>query len=178
MKYAALLRGINVGGKNMLPMKPLAEMFVSSGCSGVATYIQSGNVAFTAPAAVAKKLPEVISRKIADSFGYKVPVVIRAHEQLAAVIRDNPFLKAGEAEKTLYLYFLADEPAADAVSGLDPDRSPPDRFRVVGSHVFLHLPNGMGNSKLTNAWMDSKLSTVSTARNWPTVLKLFEMTAP
>ena len=105
-------------------------------------------------------------------------MVIRSHEQIAAVVRDNPFLKAGEPEKHLYMFFLADVPGAEAVAKLDPQRSPPDRFTVAGQDIYLHLPNGAGQSKLTNAWMDSKLSTISTARNWNTVLKLFEMTKP
>jgi uncharacterized protein (DUF1697 family) len=142
------------------------------------TYIQSGKVVFSASAAVLKKLPQVISQRIADDFGHKVPVVIRSHEQIAAVVRDNPFLNAGKAEKTLHVVFLADLPSVEAVEKLDPRRSPPDRFIVVGQDIYLHLPNGAGQSKLTNAWMDSKLSTISTARNWNTVLKLFEMTKP
>jgi uncharacterized protein (DUF1697 family) len=178
MKHIALLRAINVSGKNKLPMKDLAAMFVAAGCRDVATYIQSGNVVFSAPAAVLKKLPQAISQRIADAFGHKVPVVIRSHEQIAAVIRENPFLKAGEQEKTLHVVFLADLPGTEAVAKLDPQRSPPDRFIVAGQHIYLHLPNGAGQSKLTNAWLDSKLSTISTARNWNTVLKLYEMTKP
>jgi uncharacterized protein (DUF1697 family) len=178
MKYAAFLRAVNVSGRNMLPMKDLAAMFVAAGCRDVATYIQSGNVVFSAPAPVLKKLPQAISQRIAEDFGHKVPVVIRSHEQLATVIRENPFLKAGESEKTLHVVFLADVPSPEAIAKLDPQRSPPDRFIVAGREIFLHLPNGVGQSKLTNAWMDSRLSTVSTARNWATVLKLFEMTKP
>ena len=178
MKYVALLRAINVSGRNKLPMKDLAAMFVAAGCRDVVTYIQSGNVVFSAPAAVLKKLPQTISKRIADDFGHQVPVVIRSHEQIAAVIRGNPFLKAGEPEKTLHVVFLADLPGAEAVAKLDPQRSPPDRFIVIGQDMYLHLPNGAGQSKLTNAWIDSKLSNVSTARNWNTVLKLYEMTKP
>ena len=176
MKHVALLRAINLGGKNKLPMKDLAAMFVAAGCRDVATYIQSGNVVFSASAAVLKKLPQTISKRIADDFGHKVPVFIRSHEQLAAVVSGNPFLKAGEQEKTLHVVFLADVLGAEAVAKLDPQRSPPDRFTVVGQHIYVHLPNGVGRSKLTNAWMESKLSTVCTARNWNTVLKLREMT--
>jgi uncharacterized protein (DUF1697 family) len=178
VKYAALLRGINVGGKNMLPMKDLAQIFVGAGCKDVKTYIQSGNVVFSAPVAVVKKLPSLISAKIAKDFGHKVPVVIRSHEQLAAAIQGNPFLVAGEPEKSLHLAFLESTPSAEAVAKLDPNRSPGDRFHVLESSVYLCLPNGAGNSKLTNAWMDSKLSTISTARNWATVLMLHEMTKP
>jgi uncharacterized protein (DUF1697 family) len=178
MKHAAFLRAINVGGNNKLPMKDLAAMFVAAGCRDVVTYIQSGNVVFSAPAYVLKKLPQTISKRIADDFGHKVPVVIRSHEQIAAVVRENPFLKAGELEKSLHVVFLADLPSAEAVAKLDPQRSPPDRFIVAGQDIFLHLTSGAGQSKLTNAWLDSKLSTVSTVRNWNTILRLHEMTKP
>jgi uncharacterized protein (DUF1697 family) len=178
MKHIALLRGINVGGKNILPMKDLSAMFVAAGCRDVATYIQSGNVVFGAPAAALKKLPAAISAKIADDFGYRVPVIVRSHEELSVVVRGNPFLKPDSDQKILHVAFLADVPGPNAITKLDPDRSPPDRFAVIGREVFLHLPNGGGNTKLTNAWLDSKLSTVSTVRNWTTVLKLHEMTRP
>jgi uncharacterized protein (DUF1697 family) len=177
MKYAALLRGINVGGKNKIAMKDLTELFVSVGCRDVVTYIQSGNVVFSATAAALKKLPKTISERIAADFGLNVPVVIRSHEELDAMVRANPFFKSGD-EKLLHVVFLADSPGTDAIAKLDPRRSPPDQFRVAGNHIYLHMPNGMGQTKITNAWLDSKLSTISTARNWATVLKLHELTRP
>jgi uncharacterized protein (DUF1697 family) len=178
MKHAALLRAINVGGNNKLPMKELAAIFVAAGCRDVCTYIQSGNVVFSAPAAVLKTLAQTISQHIGKDFGYRVPVTIRSHEQLDAVVRGNPFLKAGEPENALHVVFLTDSPGADAVARLDPQRSPPDRFVVAGQEIYLHLLNGAGQSKITNAWLDSKLSTISTSRNWNTVLKLHAMTKP
>jgi uncharacterized protein (DUF1697 family) len=120
----------------------------------------------------------VISEKIAEEFGHSVPVVIRSHDELAAVVAGNVFLHAGAEERIVYVAFLADVPGAEAVAKLEPDRSPPDRFLVTGNHIYLHLLNGAAKTKLTNAWMDSRLSTVSTMRNWATVLKLYEMTKP
>jgi uncharacterized protein (DUF1697 family) len=175
--YVALLRGINVGGKHKLPMKLLAEVFATSKCKDVRTYIQSGNVVFCAPPDSVKKLATELEKKIAARFGFSVPVIIRSHDQLAKVARANPFLSRGGSEKMLHVVFLADEPNTEAIGKLDPQRSPGDEFRVVGSEIFLYLPNGAGNSKLTNAYFDSKLSTTGTARNWTTVLKLLEMTA-
>ena len=175
MTQAALLRGINVGGKNMLPMKELAQMFSDAGCTGVRTFIQSGNVIFEAPVGV--KVADVITAKIEKRFGYRIPVIVRTSAQLNKTIRDNPFLKAGADEKMLYVYFLADSPNARAIDGLDPARSTPDAFHVRGQEIYLHLPSGMARTKLTNAYFDSKLSTICTARNWATVLKLAAMMA-
>jgi uncharacterized protein (DUF1697 family) len=171
----ALLRGINVGGKNILPMKDLAAMFVAAGCTGVRTYIQSGNVVFSAPAAVVHQLPDRISKAIEKRFGYRIPVIVRTSNDLARAIRDNPFLKPGVDEKPLHIYFLADLPVAAAIAALDANRSAPDVFHVRSCEIYLHLPNGMARTKLTNAYFDSKLNTISTARNWATVQKLLAM---
>lgn len=174
-RYVALLRGINVSGKNMLPMKELAAMFAAAGCSGVETYIQSGNVVFSAGAGVVKGLEVQITKRIEERFGHRVPVMLRSAAQMEMVVRENPFLNAGSALELMYVYFLAGAPGAEMVAGLDAERSPGDRFAVVGGEIYLELGNGMGKSKLTNAYFDSKLKTVSTARNWRTVLKLVEM---
>lgn len=175
MKYACLLRGINVGGKNKLPMKELAALFAAAGCTDVETYIQSGNVVFEAPVPVAKQAPGAVSEAIQQQFGYRVPLILRSAAELEKVVAGNPFLAQGAAEKELHIYFLADQPAA---AELDARRSLPDEFVLQGREIYLRLPNGMGRSKLTNAYFDSKLKTVCTARNWATVLQLTAMTKP
>lgn len=176
MRQIALLRGINVGGKNPLPMKELVRIFENAGSRNVRTYIQSGNVIFEAPSG-AQKVSEAVTRDIEKHYGYRVPVILRTSEQLQKTIRENPFLAAGTDEKALHVYFLADVPSANCCASLDPTRSAPDSFQVRGREIYLHLPKGMGRTKLTNAYFDSKLSTVCTARNWATVLKLAELMA-
>ena len=174
MKHVALLRGINVGGKNMLPMKDLAALFTQAGCGEVRTYIQSGNVIFEAPAG-APNVAATVTASIEKRFGIRIPVIIRTSQQMARIIRDNPFLSAVTDQRWLHVYFLAGSPSAQAVSALDPARSAPDAFHVLGQEIYLHVPNGMGRTKLTNTYFDSKLSTICTARNWATVRKLSEM---
>lgn len=173
--FVALLRGINVGGKNSLSMKDLVGMFERAGCVTTRHYIQSGNIVFSAPAALAVKVPAVVAAAIAKDHGLGIPVVLRSEQELRAVVRGNPFLKAGADPDTLHVMFLADQPSKAAVAALDPARSPPDELVVKGREVYLMCPNGVGRSKLTNAWLDAKLATVSTARNWRTVLKLVAM---
>lgn len=174
-KYLALLRGVNVGGKNKLPMKDLAEMFLASGCTDVKTFIQSGNVVFNAPAKVAKQISKTVPEQIEKRFGHRPPFVIRTAEQLAEGAANNPFLRGGGDETLAYLMFLADTPDAARVKGLDPARSSPDAYVVSGADIYLHLPVGIADTKLTNAYFDSKLATVSTCRNWRTVKALLEM---
>jgi uncharacterized protein (DUF1697 family) len=171
--HVALLRGVNVGGKNCVPMKDLAEIFAKAGCAEVRTYIQSGNVLFRATRTIAEALPPRITKQIAKSFGCQVPVVLRTAEQLAAAVRNNPFRDV--PQESLHVYFLAGVPDAARTAQLDPGRSKPDAFIVHGREIYLHLPNGIGRSKLTNAYFDSKLATTSTARNWRTTLKLLEL---
>lgn len=174
--YVALLRGINVGGKHSLPMKDLVEVFTATRCKDVCTYIQSGNVIFSAPADLVKRLRPMLEKTIEERFGFTAPVIFRSHEQLAKVVRDNPFRKAGKPEITLCVSFLADVPGTEAIAKLDANRSPGDEFRVIGGEIYFYLPNGMGKSKLTSAYFDSRLSTIGTVRNWATVLKLLDMT--
>jgi uncharacterized protein (DUF1697 family) len=170
--YLALLRGVNVGGKNKLPMKALAEMFVAAGCHNVRTYIQSGNVLFAADPSIATKLPARIASRIEADFGYRTPVVLRTADQLATIVANNPFRVSEATLDSLHVLFLADPPGPSRVASLDPNRSPPDAFIFRGQEVFLHCPNGVARTKLTNAYFDSKLATISTGRNWRTVTKL------
>lgn len=171
----ALLRGINVGGKNKLPMADLAAMFREAGCDDVRTYIQSGNVVFRAGPALAGDIPSLISASILDQFGYRIPVVTRTASEFREIVKANPFSESGTEANKLLVLFLADLPDRAQVEALDPNRSPGDEFAVVGREVFLHYPNGVARSKLTNAYFDSRLSTTGTARNWRTVGRLFEM---
>lgn len=171
----AFLRGVNVGGKNLLPMKELAGLCTASGCTQVRTYIQSGNVIFQAPQSQAGGLPVLIAQAITLRFGYRTPVILRSVEELGEVIRNNPFLQAGAAENWLHVLFLANLPDPVQVAALDPNRSPTDTFFVRSREIYLQCPNGVGNTKLGNAWFDSRLATISTGRNWRTVLKLFEL---
>jgi uncharacterized protein (DUF1697 family) len=173
--HLALLRGINVGGKNKLPMKVLVEMFVEAGCKDVRTYIQSGNVIFNAPKRVSARISDEIAAQIAERLGYRTPMILRTAEQLRDVISRNPFLETGAELDTLFVMFLADMPNALHVEKLDPDRSPPDAFRVLGQEIYMHFPDGVAKSKPTNAYFDSKLATIGTSRNWRTVNKLLEL---
>jgi uncharacterized protein (DUF1697 family) len=173
--YVALLRGINVGGKNTLPMKELNAIFERAGCARVRSYIQSGNVVLDAEPKLAEGLPAQVSAEIERRFRLRVPVVLRTAREMRAVATKNPLLAATASLDSLHVVFLAEDPGKSRAATLDPNRSPPDRFVVRGREVYLSCPNGVGKTKLTNAWLDAKLGTISTARNWKTVLKLVEM---
>lgn len=172
--YVAFLRGVNVGGKNKLPMEALKELFVNAGCGNVRTYIQSGNVIFSSSTNRSSQLPKLIAAAIEKQFGYRTPVVLRTASQMRKVVRSNPFLARADEDK-LHVLFLADTPAVERLRGLDANRSQPDHFEVRGQEVYLFLPNGVARTKLTNDYFDTKLATTSTGRNWRTVTKLLEL---
>jgi len=173
--HVALLRAINVGGRNSLPMKTLVALFEALGCGNVRTYIQSGNVVFEASDALARRVPKAIHAAIEKQCGFSVPVVTRSHAELAKVARGHFFAKRAKDTKALHVAFLADIPSAERIALLDPKRSPPDELKVVGRDIHLLLPNGVGSSKLTNVYLDAKLATVSTIRNFATIQTLDEM---
>lgn len=169
-RHIVLLRGINVGGKNLLPMKELARLCTALGASNVRTFIQSGNVALDI--AHAATLAHDLQQAICHEFSLTVPVVLRTAAELAEVLAHNPWPERDL--NWLSVAFLAGTPTPAQVAALDPERSPPDVFQVRGREVYLHTPNGLGRTKLTNAWLDSKLGTVSTVRNWRTVQTLVD----
>jgi uncharacterized protein (DUF1697 family) len=174
LTHLALLRGINVGGKASLPMRELTAIFAALGARSVRTYIQSGNVLFDAPDPASLVL--AVTSEIAARFGYPGRIVLRSATELRDAFAHNPFVGSGSAApESLHVYFLADRPSPAAVQALDPKRSPGDTFVVREREIFLHLPSGMARTRLTNAYFDAQLKTVSTARNWKTVGKLVEM---
>lgn len=175
--HVALLRGINVGGKNRIAMADLVKMFEKQGCTEITTYIQSGNVVFGAGEADVDRIPELISGAIRKKLGLPVPVTVRSAVEMERIIGSNPFVKSGAAEESLAVSFLAVAPSKARVAAMDVRRSPGDEFIVIGREVYLRLGNGFAKTKLTNAWFDAQLQTMSTSRNWRTVLKLAEMAA-
>jgi uncharacterized protein (DUF1697 family) len=174
--FAALLRGINVGGKAKIPMTELRATLSSLGLEDVVTYIQSGNAVFRAPTSDERAVATEIERAIVGAFGHDVAVLLRTHDELARVEKDTPY-PVDDAEPTrIHVVFLDEEPARTAIARLDPDRSPGDEFAVLGREVYLRLPNGLGRSKLTIDWFERGLGVRATARNWNTLRKLIELT--
>ncbi len=171
----ALLRGINVGGKRIVPMKALAGVLEKAGGRDVVTYIQSGNVVFTATRQ--KPDAESISRAIEAAFGFAVPVVVRTHAELVRCRDASPFAKRSQDPKHLHVSFLSAAPPPERIAALDPARSPGDELRVIGAELHLHLPNGVGKSKLTSDYLDRTLGVTGTFRNWATLAALIELSA-
>lgn len=172
--YVALLRAINLGRVNKVPMKELARLFEDGGYEQVRTHLQSGNVVFSSRKPAAKLRTE-IERAVSKTFGLDVTVMVRNRLQMKRVVDGNPFSTKGGRASSVHVLFLAGRPRAAAVKSLDPDRSPRDAFEVSGTEIYLHYPNGAGRSKLSTDYFEKKLATRATARNWNTVTRVFEL---
>ncbi|MCW2725069.1 MAG: hypothetical protein JWN35_1990 [Frankiales bacterium] len=167
--YAVLLRGVNVGGNNRVPMADLRACLESLGGIQVSTYLQSGNAVVTT--ALSR---QDLCRGVADRFG--VAVVARTHTELTAVVDANPFLDAAAAPTTLHVAFLAGQPDPERFAALDAETFLPDELRLGDQALYLHYPSGAGRSKLSAAVL-ARLGVDATARNWNTVLALQRLTA-
>lgn len=168
----ALLRGVNVGGRNKLPMARLRAIVEGVGGRCVTTYIQSGNAVFQAPGVGHHEVARSIARSLAEAESLEVPVLVRTLAELRSVVDANPFLAAGVDPRELHVLFLAEAPTSQQLATLDPARSPGDEFASRGGEIYLRCPNGMARTKLTNAYFDARLETTSTGRNWRTTLEL------
>lgn len=173
--YLALLRGINVGGKNKLPMADLRALFATLGCEEVRTYIQSGNVVFQAKGELAKQLPHAAAAAINAEFGYEVPVLVRSARVWSKLAASHPLARAHDDPKNLHLVLLARKASASKQALLADNPSPEDSYLFRGSELFLRYTRGPSQSKLTGAWIERRLGMPTTARNWRTVQKLAEM---
>jgi uncharacterized protein (DUF1697 family) len=174
--FVALLRGINVGGRALVPMPELKSLFASMGLEEVSTYIQSGNVVFRSAAGDEQDVADEIEERIAEAFGVSTTVLLRTPAELVEIAGNNPFLGGDADVSKLHVVFLSARPPAGAVEELDPERSPPDEFSVRGREIYLNLPNGAGRSKLTIDYFERRLGVRATARNWKTLTKLIELT--
>lgn len=171
-RWVALLRGVNVGGANRLPMADLRASLTARGLADVATYVQSGNIAVTAGADHDERsIGSLVGLAIADDHGLSLPVVVRAADHLAEVAARHPDADGGIDPKLAHVVFLDRLP--DAVADVpDPAAFAPDRWRLDGREVYVTYPNGSGRSKLTIDVFERAWGVTATARNLNTVRKL------
>ncbi|MFO0941309.1 MAG: DUF1697 domain-containing protein [Pirellulales bacterium] len=171
--WIALIRGINVGGHNKMPMATLAKVLEQAGCSAVRTYIQSGNVVFNSKSKSKTSVGKLIGDAIQDEFQFRPEVLLLTADELHSAIENNPFQQAVVEPKSLHFYFLATPPKSPDLAGLTKSTMT-ERFKLIDSVFYLHTPDGLGKSKLAGA-VERKLGVSATARNYSTVRKLSEM---
>ena len=170
--YISLLKSINVGGKNKLPMTALRDIYQVLGCTNVTTYIQSGNVIFRA-ANNTKTLENGVSQILYRQWGYTIPVWIRKVHFFSRIITNNPF--EGFEPSTLYVTLLGDATQQTQIPNMTEQAWGGDRFVAQGSVVYVHCPHGYGRTKLNNSFFESRGHTRATTRNWKTICRLVEL---
>ena len=183
--HVALLRGINVGGKNKVAMTDLRDVVAGLGHTDVSTYIQSGNVLFTAAADTdTSALAAGLTRAIAAKLGVSSPVVVVSREELAQIVAANPF-PAEPDPRRVHAVVLSEPPWPELAVKLDAARaksaaaSEADQVLAIGRTLYLHTPAGYGRSVLAEALLrvvsSPKSGATGTARNWATMTKLLEL---
>jgi uncharacterized protein (DUF1697 family) len=174
--YISLLRGINVSGKNIIKMEALQKLYENLGFDNITTYIQSGNVVFTSTAISPEKLTEKISTQIKKDFNFDVPVTIVTIDNLQKIIENNPFLKdSSKEENFLHITFLSSKPEKYDSKIIEEKKSIGEEFVIVEQAVYLYCPNGYGNTKLHNTFLETKLKVGATTRNLKTANKLLQI---
>lgn len=164
----ALLRGINVGGNNILPMADLRELLTGLGAKGVRTYIQSGNAAYQGAVGA-----EAISAAIEAKFGFTPEVITLPFESFEAVRMNNPFPEVEAEPKALHVFFLS-SPSLVEDHVLAADKGPEERFLLTERALYLHTPNLLSGSQLAPR-LERRLGVTATGRNWRSVEKIAEM---
>ena len=171
--YIALFRGINVGGKNALPMKELVAILEDLGARKVKTYIQSGNAVFVGKDKGAA-LSKTIGVEIKKRRGFEPCVLLLGLEELERAIEQNPFPEAETDPTSLHAGFLAAAPQRPDIKTIESLRSDSERFHLIDSVFYLHAPEGVGRSKLA-AKAEKLLGVPMTDRNWRTVRAIWGM---
>lgn len=173
-KYVALLRGINVGGKNKIKMETLREMCVSLGYENVKTYINSGNVIFETALFENSQLASRIEAAIEEEFGFKIRTIVRSMSEIENIVANNPFKGMFENDKDLHVFFLDEEMPEEKRDLLLSNNNDNEQYFVRGSEIFCLLKISVLDSLMGKDYIAKKLKLASTARNWRTVNKILE----
>jgi uncharacterized protein (DUF1697 family) len=174
--YVSMLRGVNVGGHSRLKMGALKGAYTAIGLGNVHTLLQSGNVLFTSRATDRQALAKRIMQEIERRFDLQIEVLIRTLDEIRMLVARGPTTPRADPNKLLVM-FLARVPDARAQSALVKEHKGPEMIEIRGPEVYLYYPDGVGRSKLTNAFLENKLEAAGTARNWNTLTKLVELGA-
>ena len=174
VRHVSLLRGINVGGRNLISMARLRALYQALGCEDVATYLQSGNVVFWRehdPADVGTHVERAIQREL----GLEIHVLGRTQAELARIVAADPFPTADPSRR--FVMFLSAAPSEAISREFGHVSSGPDEAVLMDREFHLHCPDGIGNSKLTGLVSERRLGVTATTRNWRTVTNLLELSS-
>ena len=173
--YIAILRGINVSGQKIIKMAELREHLASLDYANLTTYIQSGNIVFQSELTENTILETRIHDKIKEVYGFEVPVIVRTKEEWQKVVDEFPFNLNEVDVKRIGITFLKEKPSQLQEEEFEKYKALDDEISFGSKEIYLHIPDGFGNSKLTNNVFEKKLNVAATTRNWNTTQKLLGM---
>lgn len=173
-RWIALFRGINVGGKNLIPMRTLTAHMESIQLTNIKTYIQSGNVVFDSASKSAKTIRKAIIERVCKSHSFCPELLLLDQKELQTAIGKNPFAKAISEPQTLHFFFLESVPKNPDIEALDLAKASTESYELIDRVFYLHAPDGVGRSKLATT-AEKRLGVMATARNFRTVQKLMTM---
>jgi uncharacterized protein (DUF1697 family) len=177
--HVALLRGINVGGRNMVAMSDLRTLFEALGFEGARSLLQSGNLVFQSDRLTGAALERLLEAETAKRLDVSADYVVRSAVEWRKIVARNPFAKEAKDDPShLLVMFLKTAPPAKNVEALQAAIKGPERVRCDGKHLYAVYPAGIGRSKLTGTFIEQKLGSRGTGRNWNTVIKLAALCEP
>jgi uncharacterized protein (DUF1697 family) len=171
-----MLRGVNVGGHNLIKMDALKALCVSLKLKDPQTYVQSGNVIFRTEEKDQEKLTRRIQDAIEKAHGFRPGVMLRTAAELQQVVSRNPFAKRSGIEPgRLLVNFLAADPGKQGREKALAIKTGPEEMHLIGREAYIYFPNGQGRSKFPWAAIERTLGTSATGRNWNSVTKMLEI---
>jgi uncharacterized protein (DUF1697 family) len=171
----ALLRAVNVGGRNRIAMEQLRGLLEGLGYGDVRTHLQSGNAVFTAAGSSPEQLGQEIEGALAEQVELAAKVLVRTRAELERAITANPLLDVADDHARLLVTFLSDAPDREVIAELAPAEFEPDVFAVGEREIYVWYPDGVRATRLSNAFWERRLGVVATGRNWNTVTRLLEL---
>jgi len=161
----------------MIRMTELADLFISLGFVDAVTYIQSGNVIFSADGKrSSSELSADIEKAILGRFKFPISVMTRQDTELVKLLTVNPFLDIqGFDPSKMAVVFLHETPVESQIHKVAGVDFPPDKFSIIGNEIFIYCPNGFGRTKLYTGFFEKKMNVIGTARNWKTVTTLLSL---
>lgn len=176
MDYVALLRAVNVGGRNRVAMADLRALLADLGLTGGRSLLQSGNLVFHGEGRSGAEVEQMLEAETLRRLSLRTEYLVRTAEQWAGVVAGNPFPdEAARDPGHLVLMALKQAPAREAIDALRAAVPGRERVHVDGAHAYVTYPDGIGRSRLTNTAIEKVLGTRGTGRNWNTVLKLLDL---
>ena len=174
--FIALLRGINVSGKNKIKMTELKQLFLDIGFREITTYIQSGNVIFSSEEIDTSKIENKLVTEVKNIFGHSIKVLVLKKEELETAFKSNPFINGTDYDfKKTCATFLNKTPSEEGIEKVRALAAKDELLIFKNKTVYIYCPDGFGRTKLSNSNIENKLKVSATSRNWNTVTKLVEL---